>query len=568
MINNIKTRIKKELELKLKEIFKTDISVVVEEPKKVELGDISIPVFSVVKVVRKPLPQVLETVIDVLKTLKDNEIFEQINSVSGFINITLNKEKFSKLVIEDYNNSISNYGSSKIGENKTVCIDYSSPNIAKPFSVGHLRSTIIGHSIGNILEKCGYKVVRINHLGDFGTQFGKTIYAYLNWGNEALVKKNPVGELVKLYVEFNERAKTDKSIEDEARKIFTELENGNPKYVKLWEIIREESLKEYMKVYKLLNVSFDSYNGEAFYNDKMQAVVDELKTKSLLKKDQGAMIVDLGEKIPPALIQKSDGSTLYITRDLAALFYRKNTYNFDEVLYVVGNEQKLHFDQLKKVVSLMGYDFAEDIHHINFGLVLQDGKKMSTRKGKVVKLEDVLKEASTLSLDYINEKNPGLENKEETAEKIGVSAVIFNDLKNLRTNDFEFNLEDMVAFVGQTGPYLQYTSVRIKSILTSVTEETEELDFSLFNEGHYFEIIKNISQYEDTIIKSKEDYAPSILAKYLLNLASLFNSFYAKEKVMVEDLVERNTKLQVLRMVRNILNDGMDLLGMSVIQKM
>ena len=568
MINNIKTRIKKELELKLKEIYKTDISVVVEEPKKVELGDISIPVFSVVKVVRKPLPQVLETIIEILKTSKDTELFDEINSVSGFINITLNKEKFSKLVIEDYNNSVSNYGSSKIGDNKTVCIDYSSPNIAKPFSVGHLRSTIIGHSIGNILEKCGYKVVRINHLGDFGTQFGKTIYAYLNWGDEELVKKNPVEELVKLYVEFNERAKTDKSIEEEARKIFTELENGNPKYVKLWEFIREESLKEYMKVYKLLNVSFDSYNGEAFYNDKMQAVVDELKTKSLLKKDQGAMIVDLGEKIPPALIQKSDGSTLYITRDLAALFYRKNTYNFDEVLYVVGNEQKLHFNQLKKVVSLMGYDFAEDIHHINFGLVLQDGKKMSTRKGKIVKLEDVLKEASTLSLDYINEKNPGLENKEETAEKIGVSAVIFNDLKNLRTNDFEFNLEDMVAFVGQTGPYLQYTSVRIKSILTSVIEETNELDFSLFNQGHYFEIIKNISQYEDIIIKSKEDYAPSILAKYLLNLASLFNSFYAKEKVMVEDLVERNTKLQVLRMVRNILNDGMNLLGMSVIHKM
>ncbi len=568
MINNIKTRIKKELELKLKEIYGTDISVVVEEPKKVELGDISIPVFSVVKVLRKPLPQVLETIIELLKTLEDAELFEQIDSVSGFINITLNKEIFSKLVIEDYNNSISTYGSSKIGENKTVCIDYSSPNIAKPFSVGHLRSTIIGHSIGNILEKCGYKVVRINHLGDFGTQFGKTIYAYLNWGDEALVKKNPVAELVKLYVEFNERAKTDKSIEDEARKIFTELENGNPKYVKLWEFIREESLKEYMKVYELLNVSFDSYNGEAFYNDKMQAVVDELKNKSLLKKDQGAMIVDLGDKIPPALIQKSDGSTLYITRDLAALFYRKNTYNFDEVLYVVGNEQKLHFNQLKKVVSLMGYDFAEDIHHINFGLVLQDGKKMSTRKGKIVKLEDVLKEASTLSLDYINEKNPGLDNKEETAQKIGVSAVIFNDLKNLRTNDFEFNLEDMVAFVGQTGPYLQYTSVRIKSILSSVTEETDELDFSLFNEGHYFEIIKNVSQYEDIIIKSKEDYAPSILAKYLLNLASLFNSFYAKEKVMVDDLVERNTKLQVLRMVRNILNDGMDLLGMSIIQKM
>lgn len=568
MINNIKLRIKKELEIKLKEKYEQDINVVVEEPKKLELGDISIPVFSVVKTVRKPLPQVLETVVELLETISEAELFDTINSVSGFINITLNKEKFSRLVIEDYNNSIDNYGSSNIGEAKTVCIDYSSPNIAKPFSVGHLRSTIIGHSIGNILEKCGYKVIRINHLGDFGTQFGKTIYAYLNWGDEEKVKQNPVSELVKLYVEFNERAKIDKSIEEEARKIFTELEKGNPKYVKLWEFIREESLKEYMKVYDLLNVNFDSYNGEAFYNDKMQAVVDELKAKKLLKKDQGAMIVDLGEDTPPALIQKSDGSTLYITRDLAALFYRKNTYNFDEVLYVVGNEQKLHFNQLREVVSLMGYDYANDIHHINFGLVLQDGKKMSTRKGKIVKLEDVLKEAIKLSKDHINEKNPDLEDKDETAKKIGVSAVIFNDLKNLRTNDFEFNLDDMVNFVGQTGPYLQYTSVRIKSILDSVEETESKIDFSLFNEGHYFEIIKNISQYEDVIVKSKIDYSPSILAKYLLYLASLFNSFYAKEKVMVDNLVERNTKLQLLKMVRNILNDGMGLLGMSVIEKM
>ncbi|MCK5732105.1 MAG: arginine--tRNA ligase, partial [Tenericutes bacterium] len=478
------------------------------------------------------------------------------------------KEKYAALVVNDYDLNSDNYGSSKIGLNKTVCIDYSSPNIAKPFSIGHLRSTIIEHSIGNIMEKCGYKVVRINHLGDFGTQFGKTIYAYLNWGDEAKVKENPVAELVKLYVEFNDRAKVDKSIEEEARKIFAELEKGNPMYVELWEFIREESLKEYMKVYELLGVKFDSYNGEAFYNDKMEAVVDELKEKSLLKKDQGAMIVDLGEQIPPALIQKSDGSTLYITRDLAALFYRKNTYNFSEALYVVGNEQKLHFNQLQQVVGLMGYDYSSDIHHINFGLVLQDGKKMSTRKGKIVKLEDVLKEASKLSLKYINEKNPKLKNKEITAERIGISAVIFNDLKNYRTNDFEFNLEEMVNFVGQTGPYLQYTSVRIKSILDSIKESTSEIDYSLFAKDHVFEILKNISQYEDIIIKSREEYSPSVLAKYLLSLASLFNSFYAKEKVLVDDLVERYTKLYLLRMVKNILDDGMGLLGMRVIQKM
>lgn len=567
MINQLKENIKQALEQTLEARFNTPLQVVVEEPKKADLGDLSIPVFSIVKALRKPLPMIVDAVKEALQSIDEADGFSSIESVSGFVNITLDKVKYAKRVIEDFNKS-EDYGRSHIGDNKTVCIDYSSPNIAKPFSIGHLRSTIIGHSLGNILEKCGYRVVRINHLGDFGTQFGKTIYAYLHWGDKAKVEQNPVEELVKLYVEFNERAKTDPSIEDEARRIFKELEEGNPEYTRLWTYIREESLKDYMKVYRLLGVTFDSYNGEAFYNDKMQPIVDELSEKHLLKKDQGAMIVDLGSDLPPALIQKSDGSTLYITRDLAALFYRKDTYHFDEVLYVVGNEQKLHFTQLKEVVRLMGYDFAQDIHHINFGLVLQDGKKMSTRKGKIVKLEDVLEEASNLSLAYINEKNPTLENKEETAEKIGVSAVIFNDLKNYRTNDFEFNLEEMTNFVGQTGPYLQYTSVRIQSILDTAEAADTDLDYDLFKQDHYFDILKNISLYEDVIVKAKQEYAPSTLAKYLLNLASLFNSFYAKEKVIVSDPVERNTKLRLLTMTRDILNDGMRLLGMQVILKM
>ncbi len=567
MLNQLKQSIKADLESQLEMVFKTKITVIVEEPKKAELGDLSVPVFSIVKSLRKPLPMVVEIVKEALKSISDYPYFSEVTSVSGFVNITLDKEMFAKKVLADFQDA-GHYGSSTIGHGKTVCIDYSSPNIAKPFSVGHLRSTIIGHSIGNILEKCGYRVVRINHLGDFGTQFGKTIYAYLNWGDEDKVRANPVAELVKLYVEFNERAKQDPSLEEEARRIFKALEDGEKYYVKLWEFIREASLKEYMKVYDMLDVSFDSYDGEAFYNDKMQPIVEELTAKGLLKKDQGAMIVDLGDEMPPALIQKSDGSTLYITRDLAALFYRKQTYHFDEVLYVVGNEQKLHFQQLQEVVRKMGYDFADQIHHINFGLVLQDGKKMSTRKGKIVKLEDVLREASKLSLSYINEKNPSLQDKERIAQDIGVSAVIFNDLKNYRTNDFEFDLEDMVNFVGQTGPYLQYTSVRIKSILDSVDDIGDDIDTKLFYQEQYFDIIKSVSQYQEIIEKSKEEYAPSVLAKYLLHLASLFNTFYAKEKVIVEDPIERNTKLQVLSMVQTILNDGMRLLGMKVIFKM
>ncbi len=567
MIEILKSNLKTEIETKLQNHYSEKINLVVETPKNSELGDISIPVFSIVKVVRRPLLEVVEIVREMIESSKYKDNFSEIKKISGFINIKLNRIKVSQAVINEFSSN-QNYGNSNIGIGKTVVIDYSSPNIAKPFSVGHLRSTVIGHAIGNILEKLSYKVVRINHLGDFGTQFGKIIYAYLNFGDKEKVKKNPIDELVKLYVKFHKIAKDKPEIEEKAREIFKELEQKNPKYVELWEYFREVSLKEYMKVYKLLNVEFDHYDGEAFYNDKMASVVKELREKSLLKKDQGAMIVDLGEEYPPALIQKRDGSTLYITRDLAALFYRKRTYDFDEVLYVVGNEQKLHFDQLKAVVRKMGYDYYQDIHHINFGLVLQNGKKMSTREGKVVKLIDVLNEASKLSLKYINEKNPSLENKEEIAKKVGVSAIIFNDLKNYRANDIEFNLKDMVNFVGQTGPYLQYTSVRISSILKENQIDKDSIDYNYYTNDYSYELIKTIDEYRDILLKAKSEYSPSVLAKYLLTLASYFNSFYSQEKVMVEDLIERNSKLYLISIVRYILDDGMKLLGMKVIKKM
>ena len=567
MINQIKDNIKQELELFLYNTYNQKIELTVEKPKNTSLGDISVPIFSVVKILRKPLPEILKILNEQLVNSRLKEYFESVHAVSGFINIRLNQKAYAESVISEYQ-SAQNYGESSIGDGKTIVIDYSSPNIAKPFSVGHLRSTVIGHAIGNILEKLHYKVVRINHLGDFGTQFGKIIYAYLNYGDKAKVEENPIEELMKLYVDFHELAKENPEIDDYAREIFKELEQNNPKYVSLWEHFRKVSLEEYMKVYKVLGVEFDSYNGEAFYNDKMQVIVDELKEKKLLVKDEGAMIVALENDLPPALIQKSDGSTLYITRDLAALFYRKNTYHFDEVLYVVGNEQKLHFVQLQEVVKKMGYNYYNDIHHINFGLVMQDGKKMSTRKGKIVKLIDVLDEATKLSLEYINEKNPDLDNKEEIAQAVGVSAIIFNDLKNYRANDIEFNLEDMVNFVGQTGPYLQYTSVRISSILDENHIDTSKINYDLYANEASFELIKTIDEYQDTLIKAKEDYSPSVLAKYLLSLASYFNSYYAKEKVMVDDFEERNTKLYLISIVRHILNDGMNLLDMKVIKKM
>ena len=446
-------------------------------------------------------------------------------------------------------------------------LDYSSPNIAKPFSIGHLRSTIIGASLKLIFEKGGYNTFGINHLGDWGSQFGKVIVAYKKWGNENSVSNNSLSELAKLYVRFHDEAKTNPELEDEAREVFRELENGNKEYLKLWTWFRDESIKEALKLYDMLNVKFDSYNGEAFYNDKMDAVVKELEEKKLLVEDDGAMIVDLGESMPPALIKRRDGASLYMTRDLAAVFYRKKEYDFKKALYVVGNEQKLHFNQLRSVIDKMGYDYANDIIHVNFGLVLQDGKKMSTRSGRVVTLIDVLNEAINMAYKQIDAKNPNLENKEEVSKKIGIGAVIFNDLKNHRSLDYEFNLESMLKFEGQTGPYLQYTDVRIKSILNSV-KMTNEFDYSLFEKPHYYALIKDIDEFGLNISKAMEDYAPSVICKYLLNLASDFNTFYGLEKINNEDEIIRNTNLKLLNAIKIVLEEGLRLIDINPLERM
>ena len=429
-----------------KEVEPTDI--IVEKPKDRKLGDYSIPCFSLAKKLRKN-PNIIAEEISKKLSLKSEVL-------NGYLNVFIDKNSFTKELLEKISIEKENYGSNKSGEGKTIVIDYSSPNIAKPFGVGHLRSTVIGESLRRICLMNGYNVVGINHLGDWGTQFGTLIYAYKTWGNEEALNESPLDELKRIYVKFHEEEAKDSSITDEGRKWFKALEDGNEEAVSLWKRFTEVSLKEFNKTYKLLGVDkFDSYAGESFYNDKMDSVVEELEQKHLLEVDDGASIVRL-DNMPPALIKRSDGATLYITRDLAALFYRKKTYNFTEALYCVGNEQTLHFNQLNAVVEKMGYDFRAT--HIGFGMVLQDGKKMSTRHGKSVKLQDVLEEAIELAGKYIEEKNPNLENKKEVAEKVGVGAVIFNDLKNYRTSDIEFNLEEILKFEGNTGPYIHYKS--------------------------------------------------------------------------------------------------------------
>lgn len=538
-------------------------SIVVEEPKRGN-ADLAVPLFAYSKVLNRTLPE-----IGVLFKLVLEENLSEIQScefTSGFLNIYLVRERLSTIILKEVFEKKQNYGSQTLASPETVVMDYSSPNIAKSFSVGHLRSTVIGNALHKIYAKLGYQVVAVNHLGDWGTQFGKMIVAYHKWGNKDEIKSNPIAELQKLYLKFHEEEKNDPTLEQQARDTFRLLELNDPESIALWEWFKEVSLKEFMEMYDLLNVSFDYYTGESFYNDKMDAVVLELEQKGLLKEDDGATIVDLGSDMPPALIKRSDGATLYMTRDLAALLYRHTEYHANKVLYIVGNEQQLHFKQLKLISDLMGYHF--EVEHVNFGLVLIDGKKMSTRSGKFKRLEDVIDQAILDAKEAINQKNPDLKNADLVAKAVGVGAIIFNDLKNERHLDIEFNLENMLKFEGQTGPYLQYSSVRIESMLRGQHVDINLVDFNYFNQDHYFEMVKLIQQFPNIILKAKELNAPNQIAKYIILLAQGFNSFYAKQRVIVEEVSHLHANLLLISCVQTIINEGLRLLGIQSLKEM
>ncbi|HHT54980.1 MAG TPA: arginine--tRNA ligase, partial [Acholeplasma sp.] len=533
------------------------------EDGKIDNVDLSVPLFTISKA-KKVNPKII---FDELKECFNLKEIASVNFLNGFLNINLNRTAVAKDIVSTILKEKGNFGNSKDNENEVVVIDYSSPNIAKSFGVGHLRSTVIGNAIKNLYLKTGAKVYGLNHLGDWGTQFGKMIVAYKLWGNKEDIDKDPINELQKLYVKFHDEEENNKDLEQAGRDAFRKLELNDPEYIKLWQWFRDESLKEFMRVYDRLNVTFDSYHGEAFYNDKMESVVNDLEKLNLLKIDDGATIVDLShENLPPALIKRSDGATLYMTRDLAALKYRANTYNFTKALYVVGNEQKLHFNQLKEISNLMNNKF--DIEHIGFGLVMIDGKKMSTRQGKFKRLEDVLDEAVSGALAAIVEKNPNLENKEMVAEAVGIGAIIFNDLKNERNLNVDFDLENMIKFEGQTGPYLQYSSVRIASILKDNNYDLDLFDESHFNEDHYFNILKKLAQFPQIIKRSIDQYQPSVLAKYLISLAQEFNHFYGRQRIIVDDNNHFNTNLALIAAVRETLNEGMRILGIKALNEM
>lgn len=551
------------------DVVKDDLSLeqveqLLENPKSVDHGDVAFPAFSLAKVYRKAPQQIAADLADKI----ENRNFEKIEVVGPYLNFFMDKKVVSQAVIGQVLQEKNHYGDTTLGAGRTVPIDMSSPNIAKPISMGHLRSTVIGNSIAFILEKIGYEPIRINHLGDWGTQFGKLIVAYKKWGSEEAVQSEPINELLRLYVHFHEEAEEKPELDDEARAWFKKLEEGDQEATELWKWFREESLKEFDKIYTMLEVGFDSYNGEAFYNDKMDEVVTLLEEKHLLKENQGAEIVDLTEyNLNPALIRKSDGATLYITRDLAAALYRKRTYDFAKAIYVVGNEQSNHFKQLKAVINELGFEWSQDMTHVPFGLITQGGKKLSTRKGKIVLLEEVLNEAVQLAENQIIEKNPDLANREEVAKQVGIGSVIFHDLKNDRLNNFDFVLEDVVRFEGETGPYVQYTHARAMSILRKADFTMDEKAEYVLDDKDSWEVIKLLQKFPEVVLQAAEKYEPSVIAKHAIQLAQAFNKYYAHVKILAEDPQKEN-RLALVYAMATILKEDLRLLGLHAPNEM
>ncbi|MER2006561.1 MAG: arginine--tRNA ligase [Psychrobacillus sp.] len=537
-----------------------EIEKLLETPKNVELGDVAFPCFTLAKIYKKS-PQLIAA--HLAEQVKGSLIIKA-EAVGGYVNIFYNQQTVAEQVLEEILKDPNHYGQLPM-RNEQITIDLSSPNIAKPFSMGHLRSTVIGNALANISKKNGYTADRINHLGDWGTQFGKLIVAYKRWGDKEKIEASPIEELLKIYVKFHEEAESDESLNDKARAAFKQLEQGDKDSLQLWKWFKDASLKEFQGIYELLGIQFDSLDGEAFYNDKMAPVVKELKEKGLLVESSGALVVEL-EDMPPCLIQKTDGATLYATRDLAAALYRKKEYDFAKSFYVVGNEQSLHFKQLFRVLQKMGHDWAEDCQHVPFGMMLKDGKKMSTRKGKVVLLKGVLEEAIQEAKRSIEEKNPSLPNKEKVAISVGVGAVIFHDLKNHRMNDVEFSLEQMLNFEGETGPYVQYTHARICSLLQKGNFDANNVSLEGL-EKEAWQTITTLQRFPQVIQKSLEQVDPSLIAKYCLTLSRHFNKYYANTKILVDDET-KSSKLTLCYAVAIVLKEGLSLLGIEAPEQM
>lgn len=550
-----------------------EIEQMIEIPPESSMGDYAFPCFKLAKLMRKA-PNLIAS--DIAEKLSENDMFSEVKNVNAYVNFFLNRAELASAVVDEVILTKEKYGSSDVGAGKRVIVEYSSPNIAKPFHIGHIRTTVIGNSIYKIYDFLGYDTIRINHLGDYGTQFGKMIVAYRLWGNEEDVKRDPIKTLLSYYVKFHEEAEKNPALEDEAREMFLRLEKGEKAEYDLWKWFREESLKEFTYVYDLLGIEFDSYAGESFYSDKMDRIVDILNERGILKESDGAQIVDLEEYgMPPALIKKKDGSTLYITRDIAAAVYRKEHYNFDKNIYVVASQQNLHFQQWFKIIELMGFDWADQCVHVPFGMVSLEDGTLSTRKGKVVFLLDVLNGAIEKTKQIMLEKNDKLEDIDEISKEVGIGAVVFQELSNSRIKDYVFSWDKVLNFEGETGPYVQYTHARAASVLRKEPELAEKLisgevkaDLSYVTGDIAYELIKLIYRFPEVVLEAAEKYEPSVITRHIIDIAQYFNRFYHDEHILVDDENEKLAKLAVVYAAKQTIANGLALLGVAAPEKM
>ena len=557
----------------LEGLTEDEIKSMVEIPQDQSMGDYAFPCFRLAKTMRKA-PNLIAA--ELAAKLQGDKLFSEVSPVNAYVNMFVSREEMMKSTVSEVLEEMENFGKSNIGGNKKVIVEFSSPNIAKPFHIGHIRSTVIGNSLSKIYDALGYDVFKINHLGDYGTQFGKMICAYRRWGNRDDVINSPIKTLLSYYTKFHVEVEEHPELEDEARAIFTKLEQGNKEEVELWQWFRDESLKEFQRVYNMLGIEFDSYNGESFYSDKMPRFEKELSDKGLLQESKGAQVVDLEEyKLGTALIKKSDGSSLYITRDIAAAVYRKETYDFYRNIYVVASQQNLHFQQLFKIIELMGYDWANQCVHVPFGLVRLEEGTMSTRHGRVVFLEDVLNGAIEKTREIIEEKNPDIENLEEITSQVGIGAVVFNELSNNRIKDYTFKWDQILNFDGETGPYVQYTHARASSVLRNASQQELDRikscdinDFNYVTSDSAYELTKLIYRVPEVVREAAAKYEPSILTRHLIDIAQSFNRFYHDEHILVDNEEEKVEKLALVYAAKVAIANCLAILGIKAPDKM
>ena len=558
----------------LEGLTEDEIKSMIEIPQDQSMGDYAFPCFRLAKTMRKA-PNLIAA--ELAEKLQGEQLFSEVSPVNAYVNMFVSREEMMKSTVSEVLEEKENFGRSDIGGNKKAIVEFSSPNIAKPFHIGHIRSTVIGNSLSKIYDALGYDVFKINHLGDYGTQFGKMICAYRRWGNREDVINSPIKTLLGYYTKFHVEVEEHPELEGEARAIFTKLEQGSKEEVELWQWYREESLKEFQRVYDMLGIEFDSYNGESFYSDKMPRFEKELSDKGLLHESNGAQVVDLEEyKLGTALIKKSDGSSLYITRDIAAAVYRKENYDFYKNIYVVATQQNLHFQQLFKILELMGYDWANQCVHVPFGMVRLEEGTMSTRHGRVVFLEDVLNGAIEKTREIIEEKNPNIENLEEITSQVGIGAVVFNELSNNRIKDYTFKWDQILNFDGETGPYVQYTHARCASLLrkagediVAMAQDPKNVDFALLAKSDSaYELTKLIYAFPGVVEQAGEKYEPSIITRHIIDIAQCFNKFYHDEHIIVDDEVEKISKIALVIATKRVIATGIGLLGMKAPERM